>query len=68
MRTNEKKYSRNLIKNILLFAALTSILAIALSLNASAKEFVIQNESVNMFVVNGSTGNILLNPNFLASD
>ena len=31
--------------------------------NVNAKVFTIQNESTNMFVVNGSSGNILLNPN-----
>ena len=63
MKTNEKKCSKNLIRNILLFAILVSVIALALSFNVSAKVWVIQNQSVDMFVVNGSSGNIILNPN-----
>lgn len=52
----------NTIKNIFLFTILVSVIAVAMQ-NANAKVFTIQNESVNMFVVNDTTGNILLNPN-----
>ncbi len=49
------------------FSAFAAIIAlffiVGLSDNAYAKLFVIQNESVNMLVVNGSSGNIILNPN-----
>ena len=63
MKRKEEKNSKNLVENILLFAVLASALAAALPLSANAKVFTIQNESVNMLVVNGTTGNILLNPN-----
>ena len=63
MKTNEKKCSKNLIRNIFLFAVLVSVIAVTLSFTAQAKVFTIQNESVNQFVVNGSSGNIIMNPN-----
>ena len=50
-------------KNVFLFAVLVSVIAVTLSFTAQAKVFTIQNESVNQFVVNGSSGNIILNPN-----
>ena len=62
MKTKEDNWKK-LIKSILLLAVLISATAIALSLNVNAKVFTIQNESVNQFVVNGSSGNIILNPN-----
>lgn len=43
---------------------LFSAMAISLFPEAYAKVFVIQNSSVDQFVVNGSSGNIVLAPNF----
>ncbi|MEK6948856.1 MAG: DUF1016 N-terminal domain-containing protein [Nanoarchaeota archaeon] len=60
----KERWSKNLIGNFSLFAVLVSVIAIALSLNVNAKAYAIQNQSVNQFVVNGSPGNIILNPNF----
>ncbi len=51
-------------KLISAFAFSLAMLLLFLPLSASAKEFVIQNESVNMFVVNGTSGYTILNPNF----
>ncbi len=52
-------------KSIPLFALVlfSLVFIIALVPNVNAKVYVIQNESVNQFVVNGSSGNIILNPN-----
>jgi hypothetical protein len=42
---------------------LAAVFMLVFALNANAKIFQVQNESVDMFVVNGSSGNIILNPN-----
>src|SRR3989338_6873293 len=62
MKIKYNKYWKK-IKKIPFFVILVFVIVVTLSPNTNAKVFTIQNESVNQFVVNGSSGNILLNPN-----
>ena len=48
---------------VLVNAFVVFLFIVIVATSANAKTFVIQNESVNQFVVNGSSGNIILNPN-----
>jgi hypothetical protein len=56
------KLNQSALKSAAFAFMIAFFLAIALP-NANAKIFQVQNESVDMFVVNGSSGNIILNPN-----
>ena len=51
-------------KKILLKNLFACLVFIFLAANVNAKEFIIQNDSVDMFIVNGTAGNIILNPYF----
>src|SRR3989338_2604403 len=62
MKIKYNKYWKK-IKKIPFFVILVFVIVVTLSPNTNAKVFTIQNESVNQFVVNGSSGNIILNPN-----
>ena len=64
MRTKEKKQRENVVKFVFLFTILVFAIVATLSPKAYAKVYTVQNSSVDQFVVNGSSGNIILNPNF----
>ena len=54
---------------LLAFILALILFSIFLSPNIyAAKDFIIENKTSSLFVVNGTTGNIILNQNFLVSD
>lgn len=65
MKTKEERNAGKSIKNMLLFAILVVLTAIVLSNNAySARDFIVENRTAALFIVNGTTGNIIMAPSF----
>jgi len=59
-----KEENEKLIENKFFFSILFIVVAIALSINADAQDFIIENKTSSMFIVNGTTGDIFLAPVF----